>query len=46
VGIVCAGDVPTLASAAVGFLLLAVLAAWWPTRRALRLDPTLALRTE
>jgi predicted permease len=37
-------DPLTFVSASVGLLLLAVLATWWPARRAARVDPMAALR--
>jgi predicted permease len=40
------GDWPTLALGAVVMLAIVTLASWLPARRALRLSPTIALRTE
>jgi predicted permease len=39
-------DVVTHLGAAAGFVTIAIVAAWWPTRRALRLHPVEALRVE
>ena len=40
------GDLPTLAVGAVVMLVIVTVASWLPARRALRLSPTIALRTE
>jgi predicted permease len=40
------GDMMTLASAAMLMLIVVTIASWLPARRALRLSPTIALRTE
>ena len=40
------GDWPTLAFGAVVMLVIVTVASWLPARRALRLSPTIALRTE
>jgi hypothetical protein len=41
-----AGDLPTLAAGALAMLVIVGVASWLPARRALRLSPTIALRTE
>jgi putative ABC transport system permease protein len=43
---VASDDVVTHLSAGLGFVAVAIVAAWWPTRRALRLQPVQALRVE
>jgi hypothetical protein len=43
---VTAGDLGLPILAALGLFAVTGLAAWWPTRRALRLEPTIALREE
>jgi putative ABC transport system permease protein len=39
-------DIPTFAAAAILFAAVATMAAWLPARRALRVDPLIALRSE
>jgi ABC-type antimicrobial peptide transport system permease subunit len=41
-----AGDLPTLLAGALVMLVIVGVASWLPARRALRLSPTIALRTE